>query len=152
MPRTESRTKTKAKTETGTKAGVGARPVAKATAKAHAKATTGAAVKAAEKAPESAVREVKKEIVAKFPEMKGVRPSVVRRKVPAERDVLDLIGQIDGELGARLASAKGRASMRELYCASFEKETKTERGTVIRRIVRVTFDRDGHILKLVSSK
>ena len=115
-------------------------------------AKTKTAVKAADKAPANAVREVKKEIAAKFPEMKGVRPNVVRRKVPAEQDVLELIGQINGELGARLAGAKGRTAVKEIYCASFEKETKTERGTVLRRIVRVTFDREGHILKLVSSK
>ena len=145
MPKTKSRTKAK----TRTKAEASAGSCARSGAKAPANAGTGAA---AGKAPESAVREVKKEIVAKFPEMKGVRPSVARRRVPAERDVLDLIGQIDGELGARLVGAKGKASMQEIYCASFEKETKTERGTVIRRIVRVTFDRDGHILKLVSSK
>jgi len=152
MPRTESRTKTKAKTETGTKAGVGARPVAKATAKAHAKATAGRCSEGGGKGPRERGARGEEGDSGQVPRDEGVRPSVVRRKVPAERDVLDLIGQIDGELGARLASAKGRASMRELYCASFEKETKTERGTVIRRIVRVTFDRDGHILKLVSSK
>lgn len=112
----------------------------------------GSASTPVQKAPAGAMREVKKEILAKFPEMKGVRPSVVRRKVPAEQDLLDLIGEIDGELGARLAGAKGMASMQEIYCASFEKETKTDRGTLIRRIVRVTFDRKGHILKLVSSK
>ena len=109
-------------------------------------------VKTAAKAPADAVREVKKEIVARFPEMKGVRPNVVRRKVPDDHDVLELIGQIDGELGERLAGAKSRTAVKEIYCASFEKETKTERGTVLRRIVRVTFDREGNILKLVSSK
>jgi len=117
-----------------------------------AKTQTKTTAKAADGAPADAVREVKKEIVAKFPEMKGVRPDIVRRKVPADKDVLDLIGQIDGDLGARLAGAKGRMAAKEIYCASFEKETKTERGTVLRRIVRVTFDREGHILKLVSSK
>ncbi len=129
-------TRNKSRTETRTGTGTGDR----------------ARLKTSDKAPAEAVREVKKEIVAKFPEMKGVRPEVVRRKVPADKDLLELIGQIDGELGARLAGAKGRTTAKEIYCASFEKETKTERGTVLRRVVRVTFDKDGHILKLVSSK
>jgi hypothetical protein len=89
--------------------------------------------KTVREAPAKAIREVKKEIVSKFPEMKGVKPSVVKRRVPADTELLSLIEQIDGELGAKLAGMK-------------------RRGTVLRKVVRVTFDGDGHILKLVSSK
>jgi len=96
--------------------------------------------------------DVKKEIVSRFPEMKGVRPSVVRRKVPADASIVDMIGKIDGELGATLSKIKGTARKREIYCASFEKKIKTSGGGVFQKIVRVTFDKDGHILKLVSSK
>jgi hypothetical protein len=123
-PRTETRTKTGEKTGTGT----------------------------SDKAPAKAIRGVEKQIVAKFPEMKGVRPNVVRRRVPEEADLLSMIEKINGELGAKLSVGKGKVAMNEIYLASFEKEMKSERGTVLRRIVRVTFDRDGHILKLVSSK
>jgi hypothetical protein len=142
--------KTKAGKNAATKAGAGSKPGTKATAGAGTKARASAA--SADKAPVKAVRVVEKEIVSKFPEMKGVRPSVVRRKVPAEHDLLELIEKINGELGARLSDAKAAATMQEIYLASFEKEMKTERGTVLRRIVRVTFDREGNILKLVSSK
>jgi hypothetical protein len=154
MAMAKAEARTRKKTETGAVCGAKAKTKAKAcpAAKAAAKARAGVAGKTADDAPARAVREVKREIVAKFPEMKGVRPSVVRRKVPAEKGVLELIGQIDGELGARLAGVKGRVAARDIYCASFEKETTTERGTVLRRIVRVTFDREGNILKLVSSK
>jgi hypothetical protein len=108
--------------------------------------------KTVREAPAKAIREVKKEIVSKFPEMKGVKPSVVKRKVPADTELLSLIEQIDGELGAKLAGMKRRGVARQIYCASFEKRMKTERGTVLQKVVRVTFDEDGHILKLVSSK
>ncbi len=144
------------KTEAGKKAGAKARvssnPKPKATARAATKPGCRASAGVTDKAPVKAVRVVEKEIVAKFPEMKGVRPSVVRRKVPAEHDLLELIEKIDGELGARLVGAKASAAMQDIYLASFEKEMKTERGTVLRRVVRVTFDREGNILKLVSSK
>jgi hypothetical protein len=147
-------TKTKSNTKTGTKTRTKAKTDTTARMKTNTKmeTRTDAPLKTVEKAPVKAIREVEKEIVAKFPEMKGVRPNVVRRKVPAEADLLELIERIDGELGAKLVGAKGKATMQEIYCASFEKEMKTERGTVLRRIVRVTFDREGHILKLVSSK
>ncbi len=108
--------------------------------------------KAAKAVPAKAIREVKKEVVSKFPEMKGVKPNVVKRRVPPDSDLPGLIQEIDGELGAKLAGMKYRVSMRELYCASFEKKVKTERGTLLSKIVRVTFDEEGHILKLVSSK
>jgi hypothetical protein len=98
------------------------------------------------------LNDVKKQIVSQFPEMKGVRPSVVKRKVPADVSIVDMIGKIDGELGATLTKMKGAARKREIYCASFEKKMKTSSGSVLQKIVRVTFDREGHILKLVSSK
>lgn len=98
------------------------------------------------------LNDVKKEIVSRFPEMKGVRPSVVRRKVPADASIVDMIAKIDGELGAALSKIKSTTHKREIYCASFEKKIKTSSGSVLQKIVRVTFDKDGHILKLVSSK
>ena len=100
----------------------------------------------------SVLHDVRKQIVSRFPEMKGVRPSVVKRKVPSDVSIVDMIGKIDGELGATLAGMKTRVRKREIYCASFEKKIKTSTGSVLRKIVRVTFDKDGHILKLVSSK
>jgi hypothetical protein len=96
--------------------------------------------------------DVKKHIVSRFPEMRGVRPSVVKRKVPADVGIVDMIEKIDGELGATLAKMKGTARKREIYCASFEKKIKTSTGSVLQKVVRVTFDREGHILKLISSK
>ena len=144
--------KTEAGKKAGTKARVSSNPKAKATARAATKPGCRTSAGVTDKAPVKAVRVVEKEIVAKFPEMKGVRPSVVRRKVPAEHDLLELIEKIDGELSARLVGAKASAAMQDIYLASFEKEMKTERGTVLRRVVRVTFDREGNILKLVSSK
>jgi hypothetical protein len=99
-----------------------------------------------------AFNNVRKEIVSRFPEMKGVRPSVVKRKVPADVGIVDMIGKIDGELGATLAKMKTSARKREIYCASFEKKIKTSGGSVLQKIVRVTFDKEGHILKLVASK
>jgi hypothetical protein len=106
--------------------------------------------------PESVVprvlNDVKKHIVSKFPEMKGVRPSVVKRKVPADVSIVDMIEKINGELGATLAKMKSTPRKREIYCASFEKKIKTSSGSVLQKIVRVTFDKEGHILKLVSSK
>lgn len=84
--------------------------------------------------------------------MKGVRPSVVRRKVPADVGIVDMIGRINGELGATLARMKTTARKVELYCASFEKKIKTSGGSTFQKIVRVTFDKEGHILKLISSK
>jgi hypothetical protein len=99
-----------------------------------------------------ALSDVKKHIVSKFPEMKGVRPSVVKRKVPVDVGIVDMIEKIDGELGATLAKMKSTPPKREIYCASFEKKIKTSSGSVLQKIVRVTFDKEGHILKLVSSK
>jgi hypothetical protein len=100
----------------------------------------------------SVLNDVKKHIVSRFPEMKGVRPSVVKRKVPADLGIVDMIEKIDGELGATLARIKSTPRKREIYCASFEKKIKTSSGGVLQKIVRVTFDKEGHILKLVSSK
>jgi hypothetical protein len=108
--------------------------------------------KTIEKVPAKVLREIKKEITDRFPEMKGVRPSVVKRRVPPDKDLVHLIGKIDGELGKRLSKKKGVVRRREIYCASFEKKLKASRGAVLRKIVRVTFDGEGHILKLVSSK
>ncbi len=98
------------------------------------------------------LKEIKKEIVARFPEMKGVRPNVVRRRMPPDADLVHIIGKIDVELGKSLRKTKGTGRKRDIYCASFEKKMKASRGAVLRKIVRVTFDGDGHILKLVSSK
>jgi len=98
------------------------------------------------------LNDVKKHIVSRFPEMKGVRPSVVKRKVPVDVSLVEMIGKIDGELGATLAKMKTAPRKREIYCASFEKTIRTSSGSVLQKIVRVTFDKDGHILKLVSSK
>ncbi|KPJ58962.1 MAG: hypothetical protein AMJ46_13100 [Latescibacteria bacterium DG_63] len=103
-------------------------------------------------APAKVLKEIKKKIVTRFPEMKGVRPTVVKRRLPPDADLIHVIGKIDGKLGKSLARMKGTTRRREIYCASFEKKMKASRGAVLRKIVRVTFDREGHILKLVSSK
>jgi len=98
------------------------------------------------------LEDVRKQIVSRFPEMKGVRPSVVRRRLPSDASIVDMIEKIDGELGTTLARMKTKASKKEIYCASFERKIKTSAGGMIQKIVRVTFDKEGHILKLVSSK
>lgn len=102
--------------------------------------------------PDKVLKEVKREIVSRFPEMKGVRPTVVRRRLPHDADLVHVIGRIDGELKRKLTKSKSALRRREIYCASFEKEMTASRGAVLKKIVRVTFDREGHILKLVSSK
>jgi hypothetical protein len=102
--------------------------------------------------PQKVLKEIKKEIVARFPEMKGVRPSVVKRRLPPDAELLHVIGKIDVKLGKSLKKTKGTVRKREIYCASFEKKMKASRGAVLSKIVRVTFDGEGHILKLVSSK
>ncbi|UCF78069.1 MAG: hypothetical protein JSW03_08135 [Candidatus Eiseniibacteriota bacterium] len=102
--------------------------------------------------PAKVLSKIKKEIVSRFPEMKGVRPEVVKRRLPPDADLIHVIGKIDGELRKSLTRMKGVRRKREIYCASFETKMKASRGAVLRRIVRVTFDGEGHILKLVSSK
>jgi hypothetical protein len=102
--------------------------------------------------PPKVLKEIKREIVSRFPEMKGVRPSVVKRRLPPDADLVHLIGKIDVKLGKSLTKTKGAPRKREIFCASFEKKMKASRGATLRKIVRVTFDGEGHILKLVSSK
>jgi hypothetical protein len=77
------------------------------------------------------VAKAKRLVVEKFPEMRGVRASVSEKR------------------SHRKAKQSG-ASQR--YVLTFEKEVSLPGGSKLKRLVRVTMDDTGEVVRLTSSK
>jgi len=75
----------------------------------------------------------------KFPEMAGVEPSVARRRSHSKG-----LKQGSGQSGGSDGPAH--------YVLTFEKDVSLPGGGSLKRLVRVTVDRSGEVVKLTSSK
>jgi len=85
----------------------------------------------------------------KFPEMKGVKPSVsVKRSQGKQLSARQLkSGNPPG--GGRGA---GTSAPDKRYIVTFEREIALPGGGKMKRMVRVTMDESGEVMKLTSSK
>jgi len=86
----------------------------------------------------------------KFPEMKGVKPSVsVKRSQGKQLSARQLKSgnPRSGGSGAARASVPDKR-----YIVTFEREIALPGGGKMKRMVRVTMDESGEVMKLTSSK
>ena len=83
------------------------------------------------------VSKAKKLVRDKFPEMAGVEPSVARKRSQSKE----------------VKRGSGAASRSEQhYVFTFEKEVSLPGGGRLKRLVRVTMDESGGVVRLTSSK
>ena len=86
----------------------------------------------------------------KFPEMRGIKPSVaVKRsqgKQLSARQLRSGTPTGDGK------GSGGAAASNQRYIVTFEKEIVLPGGGKMMRMVRVTMDESGEVMKLTSSK
>ncbi len=80
------------------------------------------------------VAKAKRLVFEKFPEMAGAKPSVSEKR-----------SQSKGKLG-------GDQKARTRYILTFEKDVHLPGGSRLKRLVRVTMDNTGEVIKLSSSK
>jgi hypothetical protein len=96
------------------------------------------------------VAKAKKLVFHKFPEMDGVKPSVSVRRSQSKNV---LAGEIwfnssRGRAVGAGPSSKGCAQ----YVVTFERDVPLPGGAKMRRLVRVTMDEAGDVLRFTSSK
>jgi uncharacterized lipoprotein YehR (DUF1307 family) len=101
-----------------------------------------------------AVKKVIKQVARKYPELSGVEPVVEEKTTAPGEAVISALSRVDRKLAATLQKSKTLTKQKQvkMYVARFEKVVVTQRGDRIRKIVRVSFDRNGEILKTVVSK
>ncbi|MBS3783621.1 MAG: hypothetical protein KGY78_04175 [Anaerolineae bacterium] len=85
------------------------------------------------------IDKAKKLVLDKFPEMAGTEPSVSKRRWQSK--------------GVSGSSARDKGSGRHgHYVFTFEKDVSLPGGHSLNRLVRVTMDEAGEVVKLTSSK
>jgi hypothetical protein len=104
------------------------------------------------------VAKAKKLVFEKFPEMDGTRPSV-SKKMPqgkgleARQDsVSSSTGPSAGHRGEPVEPQGCSRDPRKRYVVTFEKDLPLPGGGKMKRLVRVTMDEAGEVLRLASSK
>lgn len=85
------------------------------------------------------VKKAKKVVRDKFPEMAGVEPSVSEKRSRSKG-----IG--------RGSSSSGKSGCADHFVLTFEKEVSLPGGGRLKRLVRLTLDDSGEVVKLTSSK
>ncbi len=85
------------------------------------------------------VKKAKKVVRDKFPEMAGVEPSVSEKRSRSKR-----VG--------RSSSSSAESGCSSHFVLTFEKEVCLPGGGKLKRLVRVTMDDSGEVVKLTSSK
>ncbi len=80
------------------------------------------------------VAKAKRLVSEKFPEMAGTRPSVSEKSSQSK------------------AAVKGERAVQKRYVLTFEKNVSLPGGSELKRLVRVTMDDAGEVLRLTSSK
>lgn len=80
------------------------------------------------------VVKAKRLVSEKFPEMADTRPSVSEKRVQSK-------GALEGEQNAKTR-----------YVVAFEKNVPLPGGNELKRLVRVTMDDTGEVIRLTSSK
>ncbi|MGD8997130.1 MAG: hypothetical protein PVH80_03410 [Anaerolineae bacterium] len=104
------------------------------------------------------VAKAKELVFEKFPEMDGTRPSVskgtFRAGKTAERtgSGSSSTGSAAGRCGEPLEAQVSSSGQRARYVVTFERDVPLPGGGKMKRLVRVTMDESGEVLKLVSSK
>lgn len=85
------------------------------------------------------VDKARKLVLEKFPEMAGAESSLSEKRSRSK------------ELGQESTPAKG-SRCRGRYVLTFEKDISLPEGHSMKRLVRVTMDESGEVVKLTSSK
>ena len=80
------------------------------------------------------VAKAKRLVSEKFPEMSGAKPSVSEKRSQSKRP------------------GKGDQAVKTRYVLTFEKNVSLPGGSELKRLVRVTMDDAGEVLRLTSSK
>ncbi|MBA7595632.1 hypothetical protein ES703_02597 [subsurface metagenome] len=88
------------------------------------------------------IKKIKKEVEAKFPDMKGVEPH-------EERIVIEPEPKVFKKLGVSMPKTYYKE---EVFKLSFKKVIKTEDGFEMQRTVRVLVNKSGKIIKFSTSK
>lgn len=81
--------------------------------------------------------------------MSGLDPKSIARAKKAAREVLPEMAGVEPTISTRVAHGKGGATV---HILTFRKEITLPDGACLKRIVRVTMDEQGEILKISSSK
>lgn len=84
------------------------------------------------------ISKAKRLVREKFPEMAGVEPSLTKKRM------------VSKGLGRKSSGPDG--SSMEHYVVTFEKDVSLPGGGSLKRMVRVTVDETGEVVKLTSSK
>lgn len=85
------------------------------------------------------VKKAKRLVLDKFPEMTGVEPSLAKKRAQHKG-----VGQNAG--------CPGNSGNSGHYVLTFEREVSLPGGGSLKRLVRVTMDNSGEVVKLTSSK
>jgi hypothetical protein len=85
------------------------------------------------------VNKAKKLVRDKFPEMAGVEPSLSEKRSHSKRV-------------KERHNASANEACKSLYVLTFEREVSLPGGGRLKRLVRVTMDDSGEVVKLMSSK
>ena len=88
------------------------------------------------------VKKIKREIVGKFPDMKGVEPLQKKIKLKPEPGLFEKLG----------VSLSKSYFGKDIFQLSFKKLIETEDGFKIMRVVKVLLDKAGKILKITTTK
>jgi hypothetical protein len=96
------------------------------------------------------VAKAKEIVFKKFPEMDGVKPSVsVKRSQSKDLTAgQPCCGSLTGPSAGAGRSSGGRAH----YVVTFERDVPLPGGAKMKRLVRLTMDEAGDVLRLTSSK
>jgi hypothetical protein len=104
------------------------------------------------------VSKAKELVFAKFPEMDGAKPSVSKRDpqgkglVAVQQTIGSSVGSLTGDYGEPVEPQGGNSGCPPRYVVTFEREVPLPGGGRMKRLVRVTMDETGEVLRLASSK
>jgi hypothetical protein len=92
------------------------------------------------------VAKAKEIVLEKFPEMEGVKPSVsVKRSQSKE------LSARESSFGPSVGAGRGSEGCAR-YVVTFERDIRLPGGAQMKRLVHVTMDESGHVLRVTSSK
>jgi len=98
--------------------------------------------------PEGIIESIKRLVASRFPEMQGVEPDLAE-----ETTALDgaLAGKVLKRRPQSTPKGAGRVVERKIFVASFSRHVAAG-DRKVERVVRITFDERGEVLKIVTSK
>ncbi len=86
------------------------------------------------------IEKIKKEVGRQFPAFKGVKPRVIKKKIPPQKGVY------------RKLSLEVINTTRTVFSFKFVKKIRLERNVSINQILLITTDEHGEIIKISQSK